>query len=497
MKNIQRIPLIVVVALLVLFTTACAAPQDASKSYSRAVINRGDIIPAERIRVNEYLNYYEQHFPEPVSAPLGLDLRIGNRRLAPNGGEVWLQIGLQAKKPSSSERTPLNLALVLDVSGSMGETGKIDYLKQSLMVFLQSLRPDDWVAIVAYSDKATLVRASQPVGDGRWIRETVQRLEAGGWTNLHGGLMLGFEEVSQHFDIRRNNRVILLTDGRANRGVTDPLQIASAARAYTRRGIYLSTIGLGIDLDDELLSTLAREGRGAYHFIDSYEEMDKVFFEEVEGLVERVANDVRVQIQPAPGVQLTQVTGLDGPPPPRGAEVVMQDMGAGDSQVLMVRLQASPAPLGERVLATVTLNYEDVFAQRPRNMSKVVRVRVQPGPAPDPLLNVAVRRNVTIIQSAEALQRIDFMFNNGQYLQAWQLARNMEVTLRDIARLTGDEQMSQDADLFWRYQQTLSQALGYDPAHARAPSEDGSSLVEQENLHSPNKSETLPLIEVK
>ncbi|NOZ70897.1 MAG: VWA domain-containing protein [Chloroflexi bacterium] len=495
MKNIRSIPFLFVVTFFLLFTSACAASQDASKAYSRAVINRGEIVPAERIRINEYLNYYEQHFPEPTSEPLALDLRIGNRRLAPNGGEVWLQIGLQARKPSLAERTPLNLALVLDVSGSMGETGKLDYLKQSLTVFLQSLRPDDRIAIVAYSDEATLIRASQPVEDGRWIRRTVQSLKAGGWTNLHGGLMLGFEEVSKNFDIRRNNRVILLTDGRANRGVIDPQQIASDARAYTERGIYLSTIGLGIDLDDELLSTLAREGRGAYHFIDSYEEMDKVFFEEVEGLVERVANDVRVQIQPASGVQLTQVTGFEGTPPPRGAEVVMQDMGAGDSQVLIVRLQASPASPGERLLATVTLSYEDVFAQRQRRTSKEMRVRVEPGVVPDPLLDLDVHRNVTIVRSAEALKRIDQMFNSGQYLPAWRLAREMEVLLRDMARLTGDEQLRKDADLFWRYQQTLSQALGYDPA--LASDTEGSPRPDQERFPSAETSETLPTLEVR
>ncbi len=151
--------------------------------------------------------------------------------------------------------------------------------------------------------------------------------------------MLGFQEVDRNFDIRRNNRVILLTDGIANVGVTDPAQIAGDALAYNQKGIYLSTIGLGSDFNDNLLSTLARQGQGGYHFIDSAQEMDKVFRAEVAGLVEKVAGEVTVTVQPLGDATLVEITGLEGTPPAAGAQVKLQDMGAGDSQVLLVRLK--------------------------------------------------------------------------------------------------------------------------------------------------------------
>ncbi|MEE9217070.1 MAG: von Willebrand factor type A domain-containing protein [Anaerolineales bacterium] len=460
--------LLVLVATAV---TACASAQDASKAYSRAAINRGAIVSAENIRVHEYLNYYEQRFPNPTNEPLGLDVRLGNPEIPINGGPVWLQIGLQARAAEKVERTPLNLALVLDTSGSMDAPDKMPYLKQSLMVFLGSLRPEDQVALVTYDDTAHLLWQSQLVGDGGWIRDTVESLWPGGSTNLHAGLMLGLQEVERNFDIRRNNRVILLTDGIANRGVTDAGRIAREALSYNERGIYLSTIGLGLDFNDQLLTTLAQQGRGAYHFVDSAQEMDKVFRQEVEGLVQRVANDVRISILPEPGVKLQMVTGFEGSPPAAGAQVVLQDMGAGDSQVLMVQVQAGAGAIGSRPLAQITLSYFDVFAQRPREATQMVGIHTADVSRYDPLADIEVLRNATIVSSAEALIAIDDLFNNARYESAFYMAQAMEQDLRRVAALAGDGQMVEDADLFARYQVTLSNALGYDPSSPpQAPS---------------------------
>jgi Ca-activated chloride channel family protein len=449
--------------LLGIMLGACAASQDASKAYSRGLIERGAIVPAENVRVHEYLNYYDQRFPVPAGEPLGLDLRLGNTGFPTTGGEIWLQVGLQAREAGRLVRTPLNLALVLDTSGSMGEPGKISYLRQSLIVFLETLEADDIVSIVTYDTSARVIHPASFVGDKHWIEEAVMQIQPGGQTNLHAGMMLGFEQVDQQFDVRRNNRVLLLTDGIANVGITNPVRIAENALEFNEKGIHLSTIGLGIDMNDELLSELAQQGHGAYHFVDSAQEMEKVFLEEVEGLVERVANDVQILIEPAPGFSLREVTGYEGIPPAEGVKVPMQDMGAGDSQVLLARLDGVSAAPGPREVAAVTLIYEDPFAQRIREVGGDVTVVVARISNYDPVDDVELRRNVTIVETAEALKRIDALYLQGEYLSAWQIARTMELKLREVALETGDQQMVEDADLFGRYQLTLESALGFDP----------------------------------
>ncbi len=494
MLNKRRSLLLALMLGIALLAGACApAPQDASKARSRALINQGVIVPAEEVRVAEYLNYYEQHFPAPTETALGLDLRLGNEQIPTAGGEVWLQIGVQAREAEGEEVTPLNLALVIDRSGSMDAPDKWPYLEQSLRVFFRSLDPDDIVAVVGYDDQAEVVLPAQRVGDRRWIEGTIERLYPRGSTNLHAGLMLGFQEVDKNFDIRRNNRVILLTDGIANRGVTDPDEIAREALAYNERGIYLSTIGLGLDFNDALLSQLARQGKGAYHFIDSAEEMDKVFRSEVAGLVEKVAREVAVTVYPGEGVEMVALTGYEGRPPAGPVQITMQELGTGDGQVLLAQLQVSPERGGERVMATVTLDYFDVFAQRPEQVTQEVKARTGTGMDYDPLWDLEVLRNFTIQRTAEGLKEIDRLYQARRYEDAWNLAYDLEQALREVARLTDDEAMVKDAELMQRYQSVLAEQIRYEGGRVPQPSPEGTVRPYRGRTATP----TVPVLEVQ
>jgi Ca-activated chloride channel homolog len=449
---------------------ACAASMDASKAMSRSVIENGGIVPVEELRVAEYLNYYEQRFPEPSGAAVGLDLRLGNPQAPAAGGEVWLQAGLQAQAAKPQEIAPLNLALVIDHSGSMNSPEKMPFVKQSLRVFLHSLAANDRVAIVTYGTDAEVVSPAREVGDGQWIDAAIDRIYTDGRTNLHGGLMLGFQEVDRNFDTRRNNRVILLTDGIANVGVTAPEEIAAAAKSYNDRGIYLSTIGLGHDINDALLSELALQGHGAYHFIDSAAEMDKVFRKEVLGLMQKVAGDVTLTIRPEPGVQVLGLTGYEGRPPAGPIGIKLRDMGTGDSQVMLIQMALAPGAQGGRRLATAELTYTDVIAQQPEQIALPVSVDASAAADYDPLWDVEVLRNVTIQRSAEGLKEISRLYAGRRYQEAWNLAHELEGSLRHVAGLTGEAQMAKDADLMRTYSVTL--ARGVESQSGRAPQAD-------------------------
>jgi len=452
-----------IIIILLLSSTACSAQApEASKARSRAVINAGEIVPAAEIRVAEYLRYYEQHFPEPEQDTLGLDVRLGNSRLPAQGGQAWLQIGLQAKSEASELVAPLNLALVIDGSGSMDAPDKMPYLKQSLHVFLQGLNPDDIVSLIVYSDEAELLLPAQPVGDGHWVQAVIDRIQPDGSTNLHAGMMMGLNEVDKNFDIRRNNRVILLTDGIANQGITGPTQIAADALDYNQRGIYLSTIGLGLEFNDALLSQLAQQGQGGYSFVDSAQEMDRVFREHVAGLKQRAASKVNLTIEPEAGVQLVGLTGLEDSLPAEGVNIPLPPLGTGDSTVLLVRLQVEPSTgrAGSQPLARVELSYFDEFARRPVTIEQIVTAELVPNlTGYDPTWDLEILRNVTIQQMAEGMREIDRLFQAGQYEAAWHLAVELENKLNDVVRLTHDNQLLADVELMQRYQQTLAEAV--------------------------------------
>ena len=454
--------LVFLAVMLLAWLTACGAEQEASKSRSRAVINAGEIVPAEEVRVAEYLQYYEQHFPEPAHDAVGLDLRLGNSRLPAQGGMAWLQIGLQTKSAEMEGVAPLNLAIVIDRSGSMNERDKMPYLKQSLAVFLESLNANDIVSIVAYSDQAELLLPARSVGEGRWIEEIIAGIRPGGSTNLHAGMMLGFQEVDKNFSIRRNNRVILLTDGIANRGVTDPVEIAADALAYNEKGVFLSTIGLGLAYNDDLLSQLARQGKGGYSFVDSAQEMDRIFRQQVAGLTQRVASEVNVTVVPETGVRLIGLTGLQDAPPVQGASVPLWPMGTGDGSVILAQLQVGPSAgiLAARPLARVELRYFDELAQRTVAREGTITAEMVSGlPSYDPAWDLEVLRNVTIQRTAEGMREIDQLFDARRYEAAWRLAVQLEQQLGEVARLTNDGQMLDDVALMQRYQQTLADAV--------------------------------------
>jgi Ca-activated chloride channel family protein len=455
MKPVKLFVFIILFAGLLIALSGCA-PVDTYKSRSRAVIQSGGIVSTEELRVAEYLNYYQQSFPAPVSTALGLDLRLGNPQLPASGGEAWLQMGIQARQAGPTEIAPLNLALVIDRSGSMDTPEKMPYVKQSLRVFLGSLAANDVIAIVAYSDSASVIAAAQEVGDGRWIQAAIDRLQPGGGTNLHAGLMLGFREVERRYDPRRNNRVILLTDGIANVGETNSDRIAAAAKAYNERGIYLSTIGLGREFNDSLLIKLANQGQGAYHFVDSAQEMDKVFRREALGLLQKAASDVSATIRPAEGVRLIGLTGYEGSPPAAGAEVRLRDMGTGDSQALLARLSIGPGAAGARLLATVELRYTEEPAGRAETVSLPVYADAGSPLSYDPLWDVEVLRNATIQRMAEGLKEIDRLYRAARYQEAYDIAYRLEQDLRRVAALTREDQMVKDADLMRQYQGTLS-----------------------------------------
>jgi Ca-activated chloride channel family protein len=444
------------VLLGVLLIVGCAAPSNASKAIARQEIQSGQIVPADELRVAEYLQYYKQNFPQPVNTTLGLDLRLGNTQVPVDGGTAWLQIGLQAKNVAATDIAPLNLALVIDKSGSMDTPEKMPYLKQSLRVFLQSLASNDIVSIVAFSDNAELILPANKVGNGSWIESTINRIQPGGSTNLYDGLMMGFKEVDRNYDVRRNNRVILLTDGIANVGTTDPNRIAADAKAYNDKGIYLSSVGLGKDFNDPLLSTLATQGKGGYNFIDSAAEMDKVFRQEVGGMMQKAASNVSVVITPGQGVSIDSITGYDGRPPAGTFQITMQDMGTSDSQVVMAKLYVTSGANGRRAIAKVDLNYKDLFSQRNETISSSVTADAARVSNYDPTWDVEVLRNVTIQRTAEGLKQIASLYKAQRYQEAWNLAVQLEQDLRYAARLTNDPQMVKDADMMRTYQDTLA-----------------------------------------
>lgn len=378
----------------------------------------------EEVAVGEYINYHKHRLPLPKSGQgVAMDTRWGNDEISNSQREAVLQIGFTtAEVNERTDLRPLNLVLVIDKSGSMADSDKMSRVKESLRTMLTKLRPDDIISIVTFDTTAQILYAAAPIGDGQGLRRAIDCISPGGSTNIHGGLMLGYNEAKKNFRKDSTNRVILLTDGIANQGVVDPSRIAADSSRYNGEGIDLSTIGVGLDLNNDLLRTLARSGRGLYHFISDYKDIDKVFVNEVQSLVSSVAKRVEVRIEYPSGLRIEKIYGYAPRYASGSVSFTLDDMNNGLTQVIMAKFRADtvkgPLPV------KVHLSYYDV--KRKCMVEEVQDARLVPAERDscDLLNDVEVKKNYTIAELSQSLSDMTGLARGGNYLQAQNALEN-------------------------------------------------------------------------
>lgn len=261
---------------VVLYMSADDSNSKASPVIARKLINQGYAVNDHLIRSYEFLNYY----PLVYAAALPGDVNIVPQMVT-NGavpGTYLLQVGIQGPHISNAERRPLNLTFSLDTSGSMiGEP--LENLKAVMRASAKNFREGDVVSIVIWSDEqATLLNSHRVTGadDGIFLN-IVDNMETSGSTDLDSGLRTAYQLAEKNFNEEYLNRVVLISDGQANVGVTEAGIIAEAAEDSESEGIYLVGVGTGNGYDDSMMDEITDAGKGAYLFIDSPAEATKQF----------------------------------------------------------------------------------------------------------------------------------------------------------------------------------------------------------------------------
>lgn len=360
--------------------------------------------PPDEVAIEEFVNYHRHRLPMPrAGEAVAMDVRFGNDRYSAVDRKAVLQIGFTTA--NFGERTdlrPLNLSLVIDKSGSMADGDKMSRVKQSLHTMMGKLRPDDIVSIVVFDTDAAVLFPANRIGDGRALRHAIDCIEPNGSTNIHAGLMLGYKEAGKNLRKDATNRVILLTDGIANVGVVQPSKIAADSSEFNGSGIDLSTIGVGLDLNNDLLRTLAKSGRGLYHFVSDHHDIEKVFSAEVQSLISSVAKRVEVGIEPSPGLEIERVYGYSPRRNGNAVSIALDDMNNGLTQVILMDMSVKTHAKGPLPIK-VRLTYFD--SQRKRLAETVQHATLTPSDAAhcNMLADAEVRKNYTIGELALSL----------------------------------------------------------------------------------------------
>jgi Ca-activated chloride channel family protein len=233
----------------------------------------------------------------------------------------------------------MNLAIVLDRSGSMADEGKIEYAKKAVRSLIDQLQEGDYFSFVIYDDVVEVLCQSQRVRDKRDLRNILDEVYPRGATNLGGGLVAGLEQVERHRDREFLNRVILLSDGLANRGITDPHDLRRIAQRYRAKSISVTTMGVGLDYNENLMMGLSQSGGGNYYFIESQNSLASIFRKELRSLSSIAAQNALIELTLADGVHVRDVIGCERQHEGKRITIPVGDLYAGEQRQLTVELE--------------------------------------------------------------------------------------------------------------------------------------------------------------
>ena len=269
----------------------------ASYANVRRFLHDGRLPPADAVRIEELLNYFDYDYPEPAEGePFSVVIEMAGCPWKPTHRLV--HIGLRSNPVATASLPPSNLVFLIDVSGSMRDSDKLPLLKKAFSLLARQLRPQDQVSIVVYAGAAGMVLPPTSGAQKTTILSTLSRLEAGGSTAGGAGIQLAYKLARENFIEHGNNRVILATDGDFNVGVSSDGELVQMIEHEREAGVFLTILGFGTgNLKDLKLEQLADHGNGNYAYIDNLLEARRVLVEQMGATLLTVAKDVKLQLE--------------------------------------------------------------------------------------------------------------------------------------------------------------------------------------------------------
>ncbi|MBT3338049.1 MAG: DUF3520 domain-containing protein [Anaerolineae bacterium] len=275
-----------------------------SYTVMRNYLNDGNLPPEDSVRVEEYVNYFEQGYElPPAHQAFAIHLDGGPSPFTQTERYEMMRVGIQGYDVSDRDRKDVSLTFVIDVSGSMDMDNRLGLVKRSLEMLVEQLGRGDQVSIVVYGSNARVVLDPTSASDKGEILDAIYSLRSEGSTNAEAGIKLGYKTAMRAYEHDSINRVILLSDGVANVGQVEANAILDEVDHYVDEGITMATFGFGMDnYNDTLMEQLADNGDGFYAYIDDTSEARRLFVDDLTGSLQTIAMDAKVQVDFNPEV---------------------------------------------------------------------------------------------------------------------------------------------------------------------------------------------------
>ncbi|MDZ4859352.1 MAG: VWA domain-containing protein [Candidatus Hydrogenedentes bacterium] len=319
------------------------------------------------------------HGQEPqIEASLGTPVMLAG------GGTAYLRVAMTGQEiKDEKSRAPLNVSIVIDRSGSMqGE--KIESAKRAAKAAIERLRPNDIVSVIAYETTVNIVqgatRIDSELGKASAMREqifsAIDQITSGGSTALFAGVSMGAGELRKDLRSGYVNRLVLLSDGIANIGPSSPGELAELGGSLAKEGISVTTLGLGLDYNEDLMSKLASSSDGNHMFIENVNDLDRAYAMEFGDAMTVVARDATVIVRCANGVRPVRALGREAIVNGQTVRMDLGQIGSARTKYCLLEVEVPAGVDGQSLqIADVDISYLNIASGTTSNATKPVSVR--------------------------------------------------------------------------------------------------------------------------
>lgn len=380
-----------------------------------------------------------------------LEGRLGHPHLLANQTQVsYLLFNLTAARNIQGVRSPLNLAIVIDRSGSM-EGKRMSNAKAAAKGMISRLADGDTVTLVAYDREAEMIVPPTSLDDAARsrIREVVDGISAQGGTCISCGLELAFSALTQRTD--RVHRILLLSDGEANQGLQTVADFEDMARRGRERGVAISTVGVDVEYNQRVMAVLASASNGRHHFVENPDGLARVFDDELSSLVSTLASDAELVVELPRGVRTRQVFDRDARVQSNRVSVPFGTLSAGEQKTLLIEVELDPQASGPKTVADARFSFTDLVTRSQKSCGGSLGVQLVRSQGDvselDPVVAVRLFRSET----AEALTQANELVKDGKPAEARDKVREKLKELRTarkpVARRAGRRRTALSRDL--------------------------------------------------
>ena len=385
------------------------------------------------------------------SADIKLRTELGQSSyFGEKGQKTYLRIDLEGIRREETERTPVNIAIVIDKSGSMNGN-KLAQAKEAAIMAVERLGRDDYVSIITYSSKVDVLMPSTRVTNTTEFRHRIKSIRSNGQTALYAGTKRGIHELEEFLDENRVNRVILLSDGLANVGPSKPSDLEKLGQMAGSKGISITTIGLGLGFNEDLMTKLAYASDGNHAFVKHERDLVDIFNKEFGDVLSVIAQDIEIIIECEVGIKPIRLLGRRAEVRGQTIRVKLNQLYGAQSKHLIIEAELDEAhEEGDQPFAKVTIDYRSLqnksremlsantkinFTKNKKRAAKAVNKRVMS----DVIEQIAIERNeqaVSLRDKGDVKRAKMLLQNNAAYLakEAKNLGGSFAPKLKDLAK---------------------------------------------------------------